>query len=56
MPGQPAAGFLRCVTDPCGRRLDGIDEVGGQAQEVSGQDLETSFEVWVRTPRKPTSW
>ena len=26
------------------------------AQEVSGQDLETFFEVWVRTPQKPTTW
>ena len=26
------------------------------AQEVSGQDLETFFRVWVRTPQKPTTW
>ena len=25
-------------------------------EEVSGQDLTTFFNVWVRTPSKPTSW
>jgi aminopeptidase N len=25
-------------------------------EEVSGQDLTTFFDVWVRTPSKPTSW
>ena len=25
-------------------------------EQVSGQDLEGFFDVWVRTPTKPTSW
>jgi aminopeptidase N len=25
-------------------------------EEVSGQDLDAFFDVWLRTPTKPTTW
>ena len=25
-------------------------------EEVSGQDLDSFFDVWLRTPSKPTTW
>jgi aminopeptidase N len=25
-------------------------------EEVSGQDLDSFFDVWLRTPTKPTTW
>jgi aminopeptidase N len=32
------------------------DDFEAVFEEVSGQDLTTFFDVWVRTPSKPTSW
>jgi aminopeptidase N len=32
------------------------DEFEAVFEEVSGQDLTTFFDVWVRTPIKPTTW
>ena len=26
------------------------------SEEVSGQDLDSFFDVWLRTPSKPTTW
>ena len=32
------------------------DDFEAVFEEVSGQDLTTFFDVWVRTPIKPTTW
>ena len=32
------------------------DDFEAVFEEVSGQDLTTFFDVWVRTPAKPTAW
>ncbi|WP_298885573.1 M1 family metallopeptidase [uncultured Serinicoccus sp.] len=43
------------VEDYAGSDLS-TQEYRGLAAEISGQDLDTFFEVWLDTPEKPTDW
>jgi aminopeptidase N len=51
--------FLAGARDWVATYQDGTastDDFQAVMEEASGQDLEEFFDVWVRTPEKPTSW